>query len=166
MGPLSRRMMLLEGVAVSAATWLLMAAMMLWFSPQRPARDQWLDLALLAWIAQFLYVKSWLMFKRTRVFTRLGVSLIVANLAFGVAYQLSLAFTLWPELRMTSWLRDGIRVAVALAVTWGTVELTLTKDPPPAGNGGEGSDEVVYHGPERRAGPPTRRTGDPDRRQV
>lgn len=83
----------------------------------------WWDIALLLYIAGFLVLKAFL-FQRE---DRLGWSLSLVNVCFGVVYLWSASLRLVPE---GSWVYDprlstGIRVVLAALVTWSVVELVV-----------------------------------------
>lgn len=104
--------------------WSVGGAIATYFDPRWPTNQaQWIDFAIVIYIVQFLAIKSFLMWARTRVWQRLGASLIAVNVAFAVLYLAAILFTLWPALAGSAWVRRGLRGEVALAVTWSGLEL-------------------------------------------
>lgn len=86
--------------------------------------DAYQDVGLVVLVVEFLAVKSYLMITRTTRFTRLGVSLIAANVAFGIVYGVALVLGLFPFISLGEfWFKIPLRVMLVVVLSWGTFEL-------------------------------------------
>jgi hypothetical protein len=93
-----------------------------------PRIFDWVSLALFFLVSNFVLSKSGLMTVRTWSWGRLGASLIVANFAFGVVYEMGAAYRLWPLLSTNRWVRLAVLVFVLCCVLWAKLELMRTSD--------------------------------------
>lgn len=79
-------------------------------------------------ISYFLFLKSWLMFRRSRFYDRLGISVIAVNVCFALVYELTLAWALWPVLQQYRWGREIVIYTLLMVILWSSFELMLTDD--------------------------------------
>lgn len=79
--------------------WAIGGIVSSFFGPRWPeGRDAWFDFALVLFIVTFLSIKAFLMWSRTKVWQRLGASLIAVNIAFAMLYLVAITYALWPSL--------------------------------------------------------------------
>lgn len=167
---LTRRRQVAYGFLAALATWLVFGAL-LWLFPS----DRWplpraayLTFIVVATGVTFLYAKAWLMGARARIITRLGVSLIAVNIAFGLILQLTLVASFWPLFfrrvifsnpfgyGLVFTVNDLILAVFAVVVVWAAIELILTEDPIDMTTG----QPEVWDGTDRRGDAPGRRVTD------
>lgn len=147
---LHKRRRVLQGIGIATLGWLIIAvAVWIWppiWPSGRPiilsiedkptvvghisAFEAWRQQLAIMLVSYFLYLKSWLMFRRSRFYDRLGVSVIAVNLMFAILYELSVAFALWPVLQTHRWARELLIDTLLVFVVWGTFELMRTEDEP------------------------------------
>lgn len=81
---------------------------------------------LVCFITEFLAVKIWLMTTRTERWTRLGASLIMANVSFFLLYLAIMFLSLWPQYATNIWILRLLRVQLVLILGWSIIELLIT----------------------------------------
>lgn len=109
---------------MTVVLWAVGGIVATFFGPAWPqGTGRWVDFALLVYIVEFLLIKSYRMADNTRIWKRLGISLIAVNIAFASIYLASLLFALWPSLIENEWIRRGLRVEVAAFVSWTCFEV-------------------------------------------
>lgn len=86
--------------------------------------EGWVDWLLIVYIAVVVLIKAIMMAKNSRFFDRLGVSLIVLNLAFVLGYLYAALLRIHPEWITHRDLRWSVRILVASAATWALWEMT------------------------------------------
>lgn len=104
-----------------------------YFHPHWPAdNDGWFSFALIFAIVWFLAIKvyemTWPVWME-KSWSRLGMSLIMVNVSFAIAYSLSIFFSLWPQLARSEWVRIALRVEVLAFLLWSVYELTKRPRP-------------------------------------
>lgn len=143
-----RRRRVLQGLAFATAGWLVIVMAALFWSPLWPQGrpiilsirgkptviaqistfEAWRSQVEIALASYFLYVKSFLMFRRSRFYDRLGASVIAVNVSFAVLYEVGVAFALWPTLQAHRWVREIVTNALLVFLVWGMFELLRTED--------------------------------------
>lgn len=145
-----RKQTVIEGLTLATSCWLIIAVAIVIWPPHWPEAQPILRMidgrltlvgrisAFEAWrgqlatflISYFLFLKLWLMFRRSRFYDRLGVSVIAVNFCFAMLYELSVAWALWPSLQSHRWTREIIINVLILVIIWGLFELVMTEDRP------------------------------------
>lgn len=125
------RRMLVQGLSLSLVFWLVFLAIAHYGGATWPlTQDAWVTFVLLVVIVETLFLKIWVMIRRSVRFTRLGLSLIWFNVGFLVVYATALAFALWPDLRVSQpWINMWfLRLLVLSGCLWALVELVQLRD--------------------------------------
>jgi hypothetical protein len=147
-GQWRRRRRVIQGVGLATVCWLVVAVAALFWPPLWPTArpiilsvhgepmvighistfEAWRNQVDFFLVSYFLYLKAWLMFRRSRFYDRLGSSVIVVNAVFAVLYEVGVAFALWPTLQKYRWGREIITDLLLVVVLWGFYELLRSED--------------------------------------
>lgn len=151
MNMLSRKRSFLEAVGISLLAWAILGVCLLIWPPQY-APWNIPDLPLfnadrtphpitlktpidrffaLIYVAEIIYIKAFMMWRRTIRPSSFSWSLIALNVAFAYAYEMAVAFAIWLTLAKHHDLRLINTGLVALVATWALIELFASDEPAP-----------------------------------
>ena len=106
--------------------WAALGSIATYFAPTWPVGfDAWINFGFGVGLSTFLTIKAYQMWRPTTVMTRLGLSMILVNLAFAVAYSVLTFMAVWPQFASSPWIVNGLRIELFCFVLWASIELLI-----------------------------------------